>query len=58
MPLEKSSAPDTSPDLEAHGRWQQQEGRAPARQNRLGRLALIKAALLAPLAIAWAIMAS
>ena len=40
----------------AHGRWQQREDQAPARQSRLGRLALIMAALLALLAIAWAIV--
>ena len=42
----------------AHGRWQQQEDRAPARERRIGRLALIIAALLALLALLWTIIIS
>lgn len=38
----------------AHGHWQQREDRAPARESRIGRLALIMAALLALLAFLWA----
>ena len=41
----------------AHGRWQQQEDRAPARECRIGRLALILAALIALVALLWAIVA-
>ena len=39
----------------AHGRWQRQEDQAPARDRRVGRLALIMAALIALL---WAIVAA
>lgn len=38
----------------AHGRWQQQEDRAPARERRMGRLVLLVAAVLALLALIWA----
>ena len=42
----------------AHGRWQQREDQAPARERRIGRFALIMAALLALLALLWVIAAS
>ena len=38
----------------AHGRWQQQEDRAPLRERRIGRLVLLIAAILALLALIWA----
>ena len=40
----------------AHGRWQQHEDRAPARESRIGRIALLAAAVLILLAIIWAMI--
>jgi len=43
-------------DETAHGSWQRQKDRAPARESRTGRLALLAAAVLILLALIWALI--